>query len=238
MNAISDINSQTKKERILVIEDEEEIASLIQHNLEREGYRVSVVHDGDEALKAFREQRPDLALLDLMLPGLSGLDICRIIKSDNDTKAIPIIMLTAKGEESDIVTGLELGAADYITKPFSPRVLIARVRACLRRENNAAPDKTKVITFDNLTIHPGKHVALVDAAPVDLTLTEFRILHLLARKPGWVFTRYQIVDSVHGENHPVTDRSVDVQIVSLRRKLGSAGKMIQTVRGVGYRFAG
>ncbi len=238
MNTISETKPQSHKERILIVEDETEIASLIQYNLEREGYRVRVVHDGDEAPGAFREERPDLALLDLMLPGLSGLDICRIIKSDNDTKAIPIIMLTAKGEESDIVTGLELGAADYITKPFSPRVLIARVRACLRQTKSSVPDASKVITFNNLTIHPGKHLALVDNEPVDLTLTEFRILHLLARKPGWVFTRYQIVDSVHGENHPVTDRSVDVQIVSLRRKLGSAGKMIQTVRGVGYRFAG
>jgi DNA-binding response OmpR family regulator len=234
MNTIS----QTKKERILIIEDEEEIASLIQYNLEREGYRATVVSDGNEAPNAFREQRPDLALLDLMLPGLSGLDICRIVKSDGDTKAIPVIMLTAKGEESDIVAGLELGADDYITKPFSPRILIARVRACLRRVKGVESDGSKVMTFENLTLHAGKHIALVDNEPLDLTVTEFRILHLLARKPGWVLTRYQIVDSVHGENHPVTDRSVDVQIVSLRRKLGSAGALIQTVRGVGYRFSG
>ncbi len=230
--------SQPKKERILIIEDEEEIASLIQYNLEREGYRVTVVSDGNDAPSAFREQRPDLALLDLMLPGLSGLDICRIVKSDSDTKAIPVIMLTAKGEESDIVAGLELGADDYITKPFSPRILIARVRACLRRAKGVESDDSKIMTFDNLTLHAGKHIALVDNEPLDLTVTEFRILHLLARKPGWVLTRYQIVDSVHGENHPVTDRSVDVQIVSLRRKLGSAGALIQTVRGVGYRFSG
>jgi DNA-binding response OmpR family regulator len=229
---------ETKKERILIVEDEDEIASLIKYNLEREGYRTAVVSDGDEAPVAIREQRPDLALLDLMLPGLSGLDICRIVKSDEDTKSIPVIMLTAKGEESDIVAGLELGADDYITKPFSPRVLIARVRACLRRAKNMEPDATKVLTFDNLTIHSGKHIALIDNEPVDLTVTEFRILHLLARKSGWALTRYQIVDSVQGENHPVTDRSVDVQIVSLRRKLGSAGALIQTVRGVGYRFSG
>ncbi len=234
MNTIS----QTKKERILIIEDEEEIASLIQYNLEREGYRTTVVSDGNEAPGAFRGQRPDLALLDLMLPGLSGLDICRIVKSDQDTKSIPVIMLTAKGEESDIVAGLELGAEDYITKPFSPRILVARVRSCLRRAKSADSDDSKIITFDNLTLHAGKHVALVDNEPLDLTVTEFRILNLLARKPGWVLTRYQIVDSVHGENHPVTDRSVDVQIVSLRRKLGSAGALIQTVRGVGYRFSG
>ncbi len=229
--------SQTTKERILIIEDEDEIATLIQHNFEREGFAVSVVSDGDSAPAAIRDQHPDLVLLDLMLPGLSGLDICRIVKSDDETKSIPIIMLTAKGEESDIVAGLELGADDYISKPFSPRVLLARAHACLRRAKIVVPDKEQVITVGALMIHPGRHVASVDEQPVDLTLTEFRILHLLARKPGWVFTRYQIVDSVHGENHPVTDRSVDVQIVSLRRKLGESGALIETVRGVGYRFS-
>jgi two-component system phosphate regulon response regulator PhoB len=145
-------------------------------------------------------------------------------------------MLTAKGEESDIVTGLELGADDYIIKPFSPRVLLARIRAVLRRREVKPVDESATINIHNLVIHPGRHEVLVDGKRVDLTATEFRLLHLLARRPGWVFTRYQIVDALHGEDYPVTDRSVDVQCVGLRKKLGSAGEFIETVRGVGYRF--
>jgi two-component system phosphate regulon response regulator PhoB len=145
-------------------------------------------------------------------------------------------MVTAKGEEADIVTGLELGADDYITKPFSPKVLIARMRAVLRRRDRAETAEDDVLKFDDIIIHPGRHEVTVEGDRVDLTFTEFRILHILARRPGWVFTRHQIVDAIHGEHYPVTDRAVDVQIVGLRRKLGSAGDYIETVRGVGYRF--
>ncbi len=147
-------------------------------------------------------------------------------------------MLTAKGEEADIVTGLELGADDYITKPFSPRVLVARVRAVLRRNRREAPLETEALQIYDLVIHPGRHEVLISGSPVELTFTEFAILDFLARRPGWVFTRFQIVDAVRGEDYPVTDRSVDVQIVGLRRKLGPCGKYIETVRGVGYRFKG
>jgi two-component system phosphate regulon response regulator PhoB len=172
-----------------------------------------------------------------MLPGLDGLDVCRTLKSDDATSNLPIVMVTAKGEESDIVAGLELGADDYITKPFSPKVLIARVKAVLRRRAKPPADKNSALSFgDLLFIHPGRHEVLVKGKPVKLTLTEFRILHYLARRPGWVFSRYQIIDGVQGEDYVVTDRSVDVQIVGLRKKLGPAGNRIETIRGVGYRF--
>jgi two-component system phosphate regulon response regulator PhoB len=171
-----------------------------------------------------------------MLPGLDGLSVCKRLKQDPRTKEIPIVMVTAKGEESDIVAGLELGAEDYVTKPFSPKVLIARVRTVLRRMEKGAVGEDETISIHDLVIHPGRHEVLVDGKPVDLTYTEFRVLHYLARRPGWVFTRYQIVDAVHGQDYPVTERSVDVQIAGLRKKLGHAGQYIDTVRGVGYRF--
>jgi two-component system phosphate regulon response regulator PhoB len=171
-----------------------------------------------------------------MLPGVDGLDVTKRLKADDATCKIPIVMLTAKGEESDIVTGLELGAEDYITKPFSPKVLVARVRAVLRREIKDAPGDEEALTIHEITIHPGRHEVLVNDKPVQLTFTEFGILSFLVRRPGWVFTRNQIVDAVRGDDYYVTDRSVDVQIVGLRKKLGKAGKHIETVRGVGYRL--
>ncbi len=171
-----------------------------------------------------------------MLPGLDGLEVCKILKTDPKTRQIPVIMLTAKGEEPDIVTGLELGADDYVTKPFSPRVLSARVKAVLRRKTAEPTNDKSVLKIHDLVIHPGRHEVLAAENPVDLTHTEFRILHLLARRPGWVFTRYQIINGVQGEDVAVTDRSVDVHIVSLRRKLGRCGEYIETIRGVGYRF--
>jgi two-component system phosphate regulon response regulator PhoB len=149
---------------------------------------------------------------------------------------VPIVMLTAKGEDADVVSGLEIGADDYITKPFSPRVLTARVKAVLRRRSKASLDDTKVITIHELEIHPGRRTVLAGGSPLDLTFTEFQLLYVLARRPGWVFTRSQIVDSVRGSDYPVTDRSVDVQVVGLRKKLGAYGDYIETVRGVGYRF--
>jgi len=224
------------KESILVVDDEEDILELVRFNLSREGYKVSCVASGEEALKFLNSQNPDLVVLDLMLPGIDGLEITRLLKSDPKQKTIPIVMLTAKGEEADVVTGLELGADDYVTKPFSPRILVARVRAVLRRGDKGIPAEDEVLRIHDLVIHPGRREVLVDGEPVRLTYTEFGILTFLAKRPGWVFTRNQIVDAVRGEDYFVTDRSVDVQIVGLRKKLGSAGTYIETVRGVGYRF--
>ena len=223
-------------QQILVVEDEEDILEVITYNLTNEGYRVAGVTSGEDGLKAAKNAPPNLIVLDLMLPGIDGLEVCKILKHDDRTAHTPIVMLTAKGEETDIVTGLELGADDYITKPFSPRVLIARVRALLRRAVVESVSETDTIRVHDLVITPGRHEVSVGSKPVTLTFTEFKILHTLARKPGWVFTRYQIVNAVRGEDTIVTDRSVDVQIVGLRKKLGPAGKYIETVRGVGYRF--
>jgi len=224
------------KEKILVVDDEEDILELLRYNLLREGYNVSCAASGEEALRLAQSEIPDLLVQDLMLPGIDGLEVTKILKNDSRTKDIPIVMLTAKGEEADIVTGLELGADDYITKPFSPRVLVARVRAVLRRKVKEYKEETPILRIHDIVIHPGRHEVLVNDKPVQLTLTEFGILNYLARRPGWVFTRSLIMDAVKGEDYFVTDRSVDVQIVGLRKKLCNAGKYIETVRGVGYRF--
>lgn len=228
------------KERVLVVDDERDILELVKYNLGKDGFSVTCVQTGEDALREARTKPPGIIVLDLMLPGLDGLEVCRILKNDAKTQHIPILILSAKGEESDVVAGLELGAADYVTKPFSPRVLLARVRAVLRREREGAVVSTP-IELGGIAIHPGRFEVLVEGRPVDLTASEFRILHFLARKPGWVFTRQQIVDAAQGEDSYlsdrfVTDRSVDVHMVSLRRKLGSAGDMVETVRGVGYRL--
>jgi phosphate regulon transcriptional regulator PhoB len=228
------------RKTILVVEDEDDIQELIRYNLEKEGYKVHCAATGERALKDVRSRKPDLVLLDLMLPGIDGLTVCREIRSLSDVRRIPIIMLTAKGEESDVVAGLEVGADDYVTKPFSPRVLIARVRALLRRQADDRPDDDAraVLKRGAVEIDPVRHQVLVEGSSVELTFTEFRVLQFLARRPGVVYTRYQIVDAVRGEDYPVTDRSVDVQIVGLRKKLGRHGQCIETVRGVGYRFKG
>ncbi len=224
------------EETILVVDDEEDILELVRHHVEREGYETICVETGEEAMREVRSERPDLIVLDLLLPGLDGLEVCRRLKGDPETARIPIVMLTAKGEESDIVAGLELGADDYITKPFSPKVLIARVRAVLRRKSRQPVDESQPVEAHDVLIHPGRHEVVVDGEEVDLTYTEFRILHFLARRPGWVFTRHQIIDAVRGQGYPVTDRSVDFHIATLRKKLGDAADYIETVRGVGYRF--
>ena len=224
------------KERILVVDDEEDILELVRYNLVKEGYHVSGALSGEDALRTVRTEVFDLIVLDLMLPGIDGLDVAKKLKADRKTEHVPIVMLTAKGEEADIVTGLELGADDYITKPFSPRVLIARVRTALRCKTVKTDDANDVVQIHELEIHPGRRSVLADDKSVDLTYTEFQVLHILARRSGWVFTRSQIVDAVRGDDYPVTDRSVDVQIVGLRKKLGLLGKYIETVRGVGYRF--
>jgi len=226
-----------EKIKILVVEDEAPIQELLQFNLERNKYRVKVVDSGEEALTMAAQFQPDLILLDIMLPGADGLEVCKNLKADPKTERIPIIMLTALCEEADVVTGLELGADDYITKPFSPRVLLARVKAALRRISANKPAKNEeLISVHNISIDIARHKVDISGEDIALTFTEFKVLQLLAKQPGRVFTRYQIVDAVHGDDYPVTDRSVDVQIVGLRKKLGDAGKYIETVRGIGYRF--
>jgi two-component system, OmpR family, alkaline phosphatase synthesis response regulator PhoP len=223
-------------EHVLAVEDEEDILELVRYNLEKEGYRVTGVLSGEEALRRARSQPPDLIVLDLMLPGMDGLTVCRELKQDAKTRDLPIVILTAKGEEADIVAGLELGADDYVTKPFSPRVLLARIRAVLRRRRTEPAAASDSLEIHGMVIHPGRHEVLIQGRPVDLTVTEFRLLAFLARRPGWVFTRSQIVQGVQGEDYAVSERAVDVQIVGLRKKLGPAGQYIETVRGVGYRL--
>ena len=225
-----------RKEKILVVDDEEDILELVRYSLAREGYAVTCAASGEEALKSAVSEPLDLIILDLMLPGIDGLEVARRLKQNSGTKDIPIVMLTAKGEEADIVTGLELGADDYVTKPFSPRILIARMKAVIRRRSGIAEAESEVLTIRELSIHAGRRQVTAGGKSLDLTYTEFQVLHFLARRPGWVFTRSQIVDAVRGDDYPVTDRSVDVQIVGLRKKLGPLGKYIETVRGVGYRF--
>ncbi len=225
-----------KKKRILVVDDEEDIRKLVSYNLSRDGYMVDSAASGEEALKITKKNIPDLILLDLMLPGIDGLETARRFKNDSSTSSVPIIILTAKGEEADIVTGLELGADDYVTKPFSPRILNARVKAVLRRKQQPGTRQDAFIRIFNLELEPGRREVKVCGKTVELTFSQFQLLHFLIKRPGWVFTRDQIIDAVQGDDYPVTDRSVDVQIVALRKKLGTCGKYIETVRGVGYRF--
>ena len=225
-----------QKLEILIIEDDLDIRKLTHYNLTREGYDVVEAGTGDDGLAYVQKEAIDLILLDLMLPGIDGLEVCRRIRADEQFKNIPIIMLTAKGEESDIVVGLEVGADDYVTKPFSPRVLVARVRAVLRRKKPVESTDESILNVKNIVIDSLRHEVRVDNEHVEMTRTEFEVLKYLAQRPGWVRTRGQIVDAVHGDLYPVTERSVDVQIVGLRKKLGDSCTLIETVRGVGYRF--
>jgi len=222
--------------RILVVDDEPDILELVRYNLTREHYDVVCVESGEEALAQVSATPPDLIILDLMLPGVDGLEVCKILKQHPPTAAIPVLMLTARGEEADMVAGLELGADDYLTKPFSPRVLLARLRAILRRQHAEPVVADAVIIHRDLVLHPGRHEVLVQGQPVLLTPMEFRMLHVLARRPGWVFTRHQLIAAAQGDDVSVTERSVDVHIVALRRKLGASGDAIETIRGVGYRL--
>jgi two-component system alkaline phosphatase synthesis response regulator PhoP len=225
-----------EKARILVVDDENDILELLRYNLEREGYPVACVASGEAALQEIERFPPNLIILDLMLPGLDGLEVCKIVKNNTLTATIPIIMLTAKGSEADIVIGLELGADDYITKPFSPREFIARVKSVLRRSTSESTSEADIIRRHEIVIDLSRREVIVEGDPVTLTTTEFEILRLLARRPGWVLTRDQIIDGVRGDNYAVTDRSVDVHITGLRKKLQNAGKYIETIRGVGYRL--
>ena len=223
-----------KKKHILLVEDDESILFGLQDILEGQGYQISTASNGIDGLKLATENSIDLLILDIMLPGMNGLEICKKVKKEKLT--FPIIMLTAKSSEIDKIAGLDYGADDYITKPFSPRVLLARIKAVLRRHDAPAEKDKGMIRIHDLEIDSGRHRVKLKNDPINLTSTEFALLKFLAARPGWVFTRYQMVDAVHGSDYPVTDRSVDVQIVGLRKKLGTAGKYIETVRGVGYRF--
>ena len=229
--------ASTKRPTVLVVEDEQDIAELLEYNLSRSGFDVRCTSSGEEALSIIRSTELDLILLDLMLPGMDGLELCRTVKFDPSFAAIPIVMVTARGEEADIVVGLELGADDYITKPFSPRVVVARVKAVLRRKqvSRAESRNDELVQIGDLVIDPVRYEVRVAGERVELTNTEFRLIHFMARRPGRVFTREQIVKGGLGEMVEVTSRTVDVHVVSLRRKLGAAGDCIMTVRGVGYR---
>ncbi len=226
------------KDSILVVDDEEDIRELVRYNLDKGGFSVICGASGEEGLSLAKDTHPAAIVLDIMLPGIDGLEVCRRLKGDADLQNIPIVMLSAKGEEADIVAGLELGADDYVAKPFSPSVLIARVRNVLRRSQQDPVDGQALVAIDGLVVDPARREVLMDSRPIDLTNTEFKLLHFLIRKPGVVYTRGQIVNGVHGDDYPVTDRSVDVQVVGLRKKLGEWGNRIETVRGVGYRFKG
>lgn len=223
-------------EHILIVEDDTDILELIKFNLTKEGYQVSALSNGNEIESFLHQNKPHLIVLDLMLPGKDGLDICRELKQNPQHINIPIIMLTAKSEESDVVSGLELGADDYVTKPFSPKILIARIRSALRKKDTFKPQNDAFIQVGQVKINCQKHEVSIEDNVLDLTFSEFQILKLMASKPGWVFSRTQIVDAIRGDNYAVSDRSIDVQIVGLRKKLGVEGKMIHTVRGVGYKL--
>ncbi len=225
-----------KAEHILVVEDEEDIQELISYNLKKENYKVHIVSSGEDAIHYAQTKQPDIILLDLMLPGIDGFEVCRRLKNNKTSQVIPIVMLTAKGEDADIVTGLELGADDYITKPFSPRVLIARIRSILRRKTRTDVSVEEIIKNGDLIIDTARHQVLLSEKPIQLTSTEFKILHFLASQPGWVYSRDQIVNAIHQTDFAVTARAIDVQIVGLRKKLGKTDEFIETVRGVGYRF--
>jgi two-component system phosphate regulon response regulator PhoB len=220
--------------RILIIEDERALTKVLAYNLEREGYEVTVSHDGQEGLTRALTHPPDLIILDLMLPTLSGLDVCRELRANEHTRSVPIIMLTAKAEETDQVVGFSLGADDYVIKPFSIKVLLQRIKALHRRAD--APTNPNVLQHLGVEIDRIRHRATVNGKTLELTPTEFRLLECMLRQPGRAFSRHQLMDAAIGDSAIVLERTVDVHIKTLRRKLGPAGDMIETVRGVGYRF--
>jgi len=223
---------------VLIVEDESDIATLIQYSLGREGLRSRIVSAGRAALEAIRRERPDLVILDIMLPDIDGLEVCRQLQREPNARDLPIIMVSARGEESDIVAGLELGADDYVTKPFSPRVLMARVRAVLRRRDREEEDAGRITLADGaVVIDTLRHGVAVNGEDIDLTLTEYRLLQYLASRPGFVRTREQIVAAVRGEGTVLSSRAIDVHVAALRRKLGDRSDLLETVRGVGYRLA-
>lgn len=230
-----------KEFSILVIEDEEDIQQLVTYNLVKAGFRVFCADSGEMGLQSFLDHDPDLVVLDLMLPGMDGLQVCQTLRGEHQAD-VPVLMLTAKGEEEDIVAGLAAGADDYLPKPFSPKVLVARIQALLRRRRfapAAADEVHEQITFTShqLRIIPQRYEVFVMDGPVHLTHSEFQILLLLAKKPGWVYSRQQIINDIRGFDYSLTDRAIDVLISGLRKKLGVAAAAVETVRGVGYRFS-
>ena len=225
--------------KILIVEDESDLIKLLKYNLEKEGFRVSYATDGSIALAEVRRDPPDLVILDLMLPGLDGLEVCRQLRRSDKFARIPVLMLSARSEEADRIVGLELGADDYVTKPFSMREVVARVRALLRRNEQAGPQKSK-LQRGEIMIDPMAHSVMVSGRTVELSALEFRLLHYLASHPGMVFSRDQLLDSVWGNDRTVTPRSVDVYIRRVREKIENQPQQpiyVQTVHGVGYRFA-
>ena len=221
--------------RVLAIEDEADILEVIEYNLDREGFEVTTSQNGEDGLELIRNNHPDIVLLDLMLPDLDGLELCRKIRSDEEIKQIPVIMVTAKDTESEVVLGLGVGADDYITKPFNPKELVARVKAVLRRSRSTPMEGSETeIKRGPVTIIPVRHKVLVEGDPVDFTATEFSLLRFLAESPGRVYSREQLIDNVMGT--VVTTRNVDVHIRAIREKLDKHDDLIETVRGVGYRF--
>ncbi|MDF3130945.1 response regulator transcription factor [Kiritimatiellaeota bacterium B1221] len=224
-----------KKGTICIVEDEEDIRDILAVQLKREGYDPVTAATGEEGVTLIREHKPQLVLLDLMLPGMDGLDVCRSVRQDKELRDTPIIMISARGEEADIITGLEMGADDYVTKPFSPRVVISRIKSVLRRGVKSQSETGDLVEYGPVVLDIPRHLAHLSGEALDLTATEYKLLAFLCGRPGWVFTRQQIVDNVKGEDYAVTERSVDVQVVGLRKKLGEAAEYIETVRGVGYR---
>lgn len=223
--------------KILIVEDEPDIAELLVYNLHQAGFETITAFNGEDALKHVNIQSPDLILLDLLLPGVDGLDICRILKNNPATADIPVIMLTAKGEKTDRIIGLELGADDYITKPFSPREVVLRIRAVQRRmQGTGTSAAVKQLRIHDLVIDLDKHQVFNRRQEVDLTATEFKLLALLAGAPGRVFTRDLLMNELWGDNYFAVDRTVDTHVSRLRRKLGELSGAIETVRGIGYRF--
>jgi two-component system, OmpR family, alkaline phosphatase synthesis response regulator PhoP len=222
--------------KILIVEDESDIHELLKYSLEQAGFLTGSAWDGKAAVALLKNNDFDLVLLDIMLPAIDGLEVCRIIRSNKKTSSLPVIMLTARDEEKHVLDGFGRGADDYISKPFSPRVLLARINSILRRAETVDGNAKQNIVHGELVIFPDKRIVRVEGLDVKLTFTEFQMLLLLAKKPGRVFSRYQIVDSVRGEDHVVTERAIDVHMVSLRKKLSNCGMRLKTVRGVGYKF--
>lgn len=222
------------KGKILIVEDDHDIAGMIEYNLGEEGYETISAYNGEDGVELAKKEKPDLIILDIMLPIIDGFEVCRILKKEDKTTHIPVIILSAKSQETDKVVGLELGADDYITKPFSPRELIARIRAILRRGRTLNLDSS--IERGDIVIDSAKHRVKVGPKDITLTFTEFKLLEFLAKRPGMVFSRDQILDGVIGDDALVCDRTVDAHVKSLRRKLGKAKDYIETIRGAGYRF--
>lgn len=234
------MENMDKKVKILVVEDEADIRELIAFNFEISSQNTEVFRakDGEEAIVIAKKEHPDIIILDVMLPEMDGFEVCRNLKENRSTREIPIIMLTARSDDSDVVKGFEIGADDYITKPFSPKILIARVQAIIRRKNGENADTIPIGKFriHDITMDIPRHEVYIKGEYVNLSATEFAILKYLASNPGWVFSRSQIINAVKKGNNPVTPRSVDVQILGLRKKLGSQGRFVETIRGVGYRL--